>query len=295
MNEMILLSDVSKSYGKARGICGVSLKVEKGDIYGFMGPNGAGKSTTIKSMLGLITPDAGKIEIFQKEMRKEKVEILKRIGYMPSEAMFYTGMKVVDILNFSAKMRGKDCKKQQDLLCERLDLDRKKKIETLSLGNRKKVSIVCAMQHEPDLYVLDEPTSGLDPLIQKEFFDLLLEKQQIGATIFLSSHILTEVKNYCTKAAIIKEGCVIREDSIEHLLKSSVRNISICGLEEFPKELLDNHVKNISIEKNQIKFLYDGQMKDLIHILEAYPITDFIAEEANIEEVFLHYYEKEEN
>ena len=290
MSEMIRIENLNKTYGKARGVIDLNLLVEEGEIYGFMGPNGAGKSTTIRSLLGLIQPTGGKAYIFGKECTKEKNDILNRIGYMPSETTFYKGMKVRDVISFSAGLRGKDCKKEAELLCERLKLDTSRKVEQLSLGNRKKVAIVCAMQHAPELYIFDEPTSGLDPLIQKEFFDLILEKNKAGATFFLSSHVLSEVKRYCTRAAIIKEGRLIAEDSVEHLIHTSARKITVTGIEEVPQALREN-AKQIKHEQNQLRFLYQGDSRALMQSLSAEAVTDVLIEEPDMEEIFLHYYQ----
>ena len=176
MDKVIEIKNLTKSYGKARGVNNINFFVKKGDIFGFVGPNGAGKSTTIRTTLGLIKPDSGFSKVFGKEIYKGNVDVLKNVGYMPSEAMFYPNMKVDEIIKLSQDIHKKDCSAYADELCERLQVDRKKKIDQLSLGNRKKVSIVCAMQHKPELYILDEPTSGLDPLMQKEFFNLLIER-----------------------------------------------------------------------------------------------------------------------
>ena len=194
---IIKTEGLTKFYGKARGIVNVDLSVEEGDLFGFIGPNGAGKSTTIRILLGLISASEGRAEIFGKDIVKNKVEILKDIGYLPSEAIFYHGMKVKDILELSAKLRGADCSSEAARLCERLELDTTRKVDELSLGNRKKVGIVCAFQHKPRLYILDEPTSGLDPLMQREFYNILKERTEEGATAFLSSHILSEIQRYC--------------------------------------------------------------------------------------------------
>ena len=164
--KIIQTENLTKYYGKARGIIDMNLSVEAGDIFGFIGPNGAGKSTTIRTLLGLISPTSGSARIFEQDILKNHIEILSRIGYMPSEAMFYHGMRVEDVLRLSASLHGKNCLAEAHHLCERFKLDTKKKVEELSLGNRKKVSIVCAFMHQPDLYILDEPTSGLDPLMQ---------------------------------------------------------------------------------------------------------------------------------
>ena len=192
--KIIQTEHLTKYYGKARGIIDMNLSVEVGDIFGFIGPNGAGKSTAIRTLLGLISPTSGNARIFDKDIIHGCIDILSRIGYMPSEAMFYHGMKVDEILHLSASLRQKNCRTEIRRLCERFELNTKKKVEELSLGNRKKVSIVCAFMHQPDLYILDEPTSGLDPLMQKAFFELIHERNKEGATIFLSSHVLSEIQ-----------------------------------------------------------------------------------------------------
>ena len=187
---------LTKYYGKSRGIIDVSIAVEQGQFYGFIGPNGAGKSTTIRTLLGLIQPTSGKATVMGMDIVKDHTAILRRIGYLPGEATFYSGMRVREILALSAKLRGMDCSANAKVLCDRLELDVSRRIDELSLGNRKKVGIVCALQHDPELYILDEPTSGLDPLMQREFYEILRERNQKGATVFLSSHILTEIERY---------------------------------------------------------------------------------------------------
>ena len=217
--EIIKTTKLTKYYGKARGIIDLDLTVSQGEFFGFIGPNGAGKSTTIRTLLGLITPTSGSAMIFGKDVTKEKESILQDVGYLPSEALFYQGMNVKDVLKLSANLRKKDCKTESKLLCERLQLDTSQKIDDLSFGNRKKVAIVCALQHKPELLVLDEPTSGLDPLMQKEFFDILRERNKEGTTIFLSSHVLSEIQRNCTRAAIIRDGRMIACDSVDALSK----------------------------------------------------------------------------
>lgn len=290
MEEIISLEHVTKTYGKSRGIEDVTLRVKQGEIFGFMGPNGAGKSTTIRSMLGFIKTDTGTIQLFEKDITKDKISILQKIGYMPSETMFYHKMKVIDILDYSMRLRNVDCKQQQRALCERLQLDPQKKIESLSLGNRKKVSIVCAMQHEPDLYIFDEPTSGLDPLIQKEFFDLILEKQKEQASIFFSSHVLSEVKNYCKRGAIIKEGKIIRTDTIEQLFSSGVKKITIFGRNNLPEQLGHLNVKNLQCFDQKVEFYYKKDTIELLKQILQYPCKDIRIEEPDLETVFMHYY-----
>ena len=211
--DAIRTNNLTKYYGKSRGIRDISLVVEEGDFFGFIGPNGAGKSTTIRILLGLITATKGSAELLGQELQRNKTAILKNVGYLPSEAMFYNGMRVKDILKLSADLRKTDCSEEEKRLCNRLELDINRKVDELSLGNRKKVGIVCAMQHKPKLYILDEPTSGLDPLMQREFYSLLKERNEEGATVFLSSHILSEVQRYCKHAAVVREGSLLISDS----------------------------------------------------------------------------------
>ena len=271
----IEIKNLTKNYGKNRGVTNLSMTVEEGDVYGFLGPNGAGKSTTIRSMLGLARYQEGVIKLLGMDAGNQQVEILRQVGYMPSEAWFYNDMKVKDAIKYAADMRGLDCKKEAEMLCERLQLDVNKKVEELSLGNRKKVSIVCAMQHKPKLFVFDEPTSGLDPLMQAEFFRLVMEYNAKGTTCFLSSHVLSEVKKYCKHAAIIREGKLIKADTVENLTKTSAKHIRMTkdGKEE--------------------DFIYRGNIGEFLKGLTGHDISDILIEEPELEDVFMHFYEEE--
>ncbi|MBO7363312.1 MAG: ABC transporter ATP-binding protein [Lachnospiraceae bacterium] len=213
MENVIEIRNLTKSYGKNRGVIDVSLDVKKGDIFGFLGPNGAGKSTTIRSMLGFLKFSEGSIKILGMDSVKDHEEILKEVGYMPSEAWFYNTMKVSDVIKYAADVRGLDCSEEAGKICEKLKVNTDKRIKELSLGNRKKVSIVCAMQHKPKLFIFDEPTSGLDPLVQKRFFELINEYVEKGATCLLSTHVLSEVNKYCKTAAIMRDGRLTMLDS----------------------------------------------------------------------------------
>ena len=213
MENVIEIRNLTKSYGKNRGVINVSLDVKKGDIFGFLGPNGAGKSTTIRSMLGFLKFSEGSIKILGMDSVNDHEEILKEVGYMPSEAWFYNTMKVSDVIKYAADVRGLDCSEEAGKICEKLKVNTDKRIKELSLGNRKKVSIVCAMQHKPKLFIFDEPTSGLDPLVQKRFFELINEYVEKGATCLLSTHVLSEVNKYCKTAAIMRDGRLTMLDS----------------------------------------------------------------------------------
>jgi len=206
MANVIEINNLTKNYGKNRGVIDVSLEVKEGDIFGFIGPNGAGKSTTIRSMLGFLKIDSGSIRLLGMDSVRDHEKILENVGYMPSEAWFYGSMKVTDVIRYAADVRGIDCSEEAARICERLKVNTDKRIKELSLGNRKKVSIVCAMQHKPKLFIFDEPTSGLDPLVQKSFFELINEYVDQGATCLLSTHVLSEVNKYCRSAAIMREG-----------------------------------------------------------------------------------------
>ena len=289
--EIIKTTKLTKYYGKARGIIDLDLSVSQGEFFGFIGPNGAGKSTTIRTLLGLISPTSGSAMIFGKDVTKEKVCVLQNIGYLPSEALFYPGMKVKDILKLSADLRKTDCTAESKILCERLQLDVSRKVDELSFGNRKKVAIVCALQHSPELIVLDEPTGGLDPLMQKEFFDILRERNNEGATIFLSSHVLSEIQRNCTRAAIIRDGKIIACDRVDALSKTSAKRISVHG--KIDLEQLCG-IRDIKKAEDSVSFLYSGDMGSLLSTLSMGKINDLTITEPDLEEVFLHYYEKED-
>lgn len=270
------IEHLQKYYKKNIGVKDISLSVKKGEIFGFLGSNGAGKSTTIRCLLGLIKPSGGQMTLFGGRYGS-LTESLHHIGYMPSEAMFYPTMKVKDVIAFAAKVRKKDCSQEAKRLSELLEVPSDKKIEELSLGNRKKVSIVCALQHQPDLIILDEPTSGLDPLMQERFFKLIKEACSKGATCFLSSHVLSEIKNYCDRVAILKNGEIVTVDAIHHLTHSMLRKVSVW-------------------KGGKLKtFNYSGSMKDLLKQLDEMNPDDLLIEEPSLESLFLHYYEEKDN
>lgn len=292
----IRLDKLTKYYGKNRGIKDLSLEVEEGEFFGFIGPNGAGKSTTIRTMLGLISANSGSGEILGMDISRESTKLLADVGYLASETNFYDRMKVKDVIKLSADLRGVDTSKEAESLVERLSLDVNKRISELSLGNRKKVGIVCALAHKPKLCILDEPTSGLDPLMQKEFFKILQERNKEGTTIFLSSHILSEVQEYCKRAAIIKDGSLVAIGDINKLSNTSAKSIRINGIDSLPESLLTG-ARNVSKknaasdEDKQVTFLYSGEINTLIRELAKLSITDIAINEPDLEEVFMHYYE----
>ena len=272
MENIIEISHLTKIYGKHRGVSDVSFNVREGEIFGFLGPNGAGKSTTIRSMLGLIKYQQGQITICGMDAAKKQEEIRKNVGYMPSEAWFYPGMTIRDTLKLAADVRKLDCADEAARICEKLQVDVSRKISDLSLGNRKKVSIVCAMQHKPKLFIFDEPTSGLDPLMQNEFFSLIKEYVDQGSTCLLSTHVLSEVRSYCDRVAIMKEGKLLVTDTVEHMTKTSAKRIKMIR------------------DGEHLDYIYKEDLNNLYKELEGHNIEDILIEEPSIEEIFMHYY-----
>ena len=279
---------LTKYYGKARGVENLDLTVEQGAFFGFIGPNGAGKSTTIRTLLGLISPSSGSASVLGLDIVRNRTAILRRVGYLPSEAAFYGGMRVRELLKLSAELRGKDCAAEAARLCERLQLDPASKVNALSYGNRKKVGIVCALQSEPELLILDEPTGGLDPLMQREFFNILRERNEAGTTVFLSSHVLSEVQRNCARAAVIRAGQVVACDRVEALASAGAKRVTVRGTVELSG--LEG-VRDRKDMEETVSFLYSGGMEALLRVLAAGQITDLSVSEPDLEELFLHFYE----
>ena len=288
--EAIKTENLTKYYGKSRGVLELNLSVEQGEVFGFIGPNGAGKSTTIRTLLGLVSPTKGSAQIFGMDTVKNKEAVLQKVWYLPSEAIFYPGMKVKDILKLSADLRKKNCAAESKSLCERLQLDRNRKVDELSFGNRKKVAIICALQHRPELLILDEPTGGLDPLMQREFFEIIRERSSQGTTVFLSSHILSEVQHNCSRAAIIREGRIIACDSVDTLAKTNAKRVSLRGTVDLTD--LTGIRDQVTVD-GITSFLFGGDINQLLRQLSDGNILDIHISEPDLEEIFLHYYEKD--
>lgn len=291
---VIEIKSLTKTYGNARGITDISFNVEEGEIFGFIGPNGAGKSTTIRTLLSLIHPTSGSATIFGKDIVKDAPEIKKEIGYLPSEVFYYDNMKVKDLLNYSASFYKKDCSKRIKELAGIMDLDLNKKIDDLSLGNKKKVGIVQGLLHEPKLIILDEPTSGLDPLMQQKFFELLEEENKKGATILFSSHILSEVQRLCNRVAIIKEGKIVTVEKISTLQENNYKKFKVETKEKLGKNYFKlSGVNNLVVEDYTASFLFRGNINEVLKKLAGIELVNLWIEEPDLEEIFLHYYEKE--
>ena len=287
MNNTII--ELKKYYGSSRGIEDVSIKINKGEIYGFIGPNGAGKSTTIRTILGLINKTSGEVYIKGNKLDLNDIETKKSIGYLPSEINLYDDMTINQIFDYHESFYNKDLGKRRKELVKLLKIDEKKKIEDLSLGNLKKVGIVLALMHEPEILILDEPTSGLDPIMQNVFHEILIKEKQKGTTIIYSSHILNEVSSICDRVGFIKDGIIIKEDYVENIKNDNYTYLIISSkdIENIKKDL---KLKIVNEYNNQVTFMNNLDSNELINKLSKYKIDRLLIEPISLEDLFINYY-----
>lgn len=288
---VIEIKNLTKVYGKNRGIQDINISVKEGEIYGFIGPNGAGKSTTIKTLLNFIYPTSGEALIFGMDSVKESEKIKDYIGYVPSEVRYYDDVKVKDIIKYAQSFYPKSNKEYVDRICNELELDMNKKMGELSLGNKKKVAIAQSLINNPKLLILDEPTNGLDPLMQKKLFNILIEEKEKGNTVFLSSHNLVEVQNLCDRVCVIKEGKIVDIIEIEKSKTELKLKVTLSS-----SDITDNIVLNLSdkiLDKNRnlYTFIYSKNIDSLVKELANYKIDELLIEKENLEDAFLNYYE----
>lgn len=282
------INNLTKYYGKVKGIENLSLSLNEGEIFGLIGPNGAGKSTTIRAILNLINKTSGIVNINGKEFNKDDIETKKLIGYLPSEVSLYEDLTVKEMIDYHESYYTTSKKRRSELI-KILKLDETKKIEDLSFGNLKKLGIVLAFLHEPKILILDEPTSGLDPIMQQEFYKLLLEEKNKNTTIIYSTHILSEVSKICDRVGIIREGKLIKVENIEELCNKNMGYITIMS-NDIDKIIKDFAIKPDIIDKKTIKFPNNFEYNDLIKKLSKYNISKLLIEDMNLEDVLLHYY-----
>lgn len=291
MSNILEIQNLTKYYGKVLGVKDLSLSIKEGETFGFIGPNGAGKSTTIRAIMNLIAKDTGVVLFNGEVFNKDKAELKKQIGYLPSEVVPYEDLTVKEMLDYHESFyeSTKTIHKRRCELVDRFKLDESKICEDLSLGNRKKLGIVLAFMHEPKLLILDEPTSGLDPIMQQEFYKLLEEEKKKGTSIFYSTHILSEIARICDRVGIIKEGTLLKVESIEELTKKNLNLVTIkC---ENVDELV--HALNVEViekKENMVKLKNSLKADNLIKELAKYSIDSVLIEEATLEDIFLHYY-----
>ena len=287
---MIDTQDLTKFYGRTRGIEGLSLHVDSGEFFGFIGPNGAGKSTTIRTLLGLLRPTRGTATVFGLDSVIDGIAIRRRLGYVPAEPGFYNRMTGDSILRLSSRIHGVSTLRGHEI-ANQLDLDLTRNADELSTGNRKKLAIVLALQHHPELLVLDEPTAGLDPLIQGVFFELLRRENEQGSTILFSSHVLDDVQRMCRRVAIVRNGKAVEVAEIEELRQRHLKQVrAIFDKPVGRQQILLDGLSNVELKGEEIRFSFTGSLRSLLVALSEQPLVDLTIESPTLDEVFLHYY-----
>ncbi len=295
MPPVITLEKLTKSYGKSRGIIEVDLEVQQGEIFGFLGPNGAGKTTTIRTMLDLIRPTSGRAAVFGIESTADPVAIHKRVGYIPGEFALYDRLTGKQTLEYFANLRGGVDPAYQATLIDRFELEPGKRFKEYSKGNKQKVGVIAALQHKPDLLVLDEPTSGLDPLVQATFFTTLREHVADGATVFLSSHILSEVEKSCERVAIIRDGRIVKLGTVDSLRDLAHHQVELRFAGPVPSDTFAHlpGVSDIFAEDHTLRMRVAGPITPIVRAAAQFELLDFVSREPSLEETFLAQYGRE--
>jgi ABC-2 type transport system ATP-binding protein len=292
MTAVIQTDKLTKSYGPFRGIVDVDLEVREGEVFGFLGPNGAGKTTTIRILLDLIRPTAGSATVFGIDTRADPVAIHRRLGYLPGEWNLYDRLTGAETITYFANLRGGVDRAYVDELVGRLDLDPSRRFREYSKGNKQKVGLICALQHRPELLILDEPTAGLDPLVQQTFNELLFEARGEGRTVFLSSHIISEVERTCDRVAIIREGRIVRLDTVEGVRSLAAHEVELRfadAIASAPFAVLPG-VANLVEEGRTLRMLVTGPIAPVVRLAAQFDLVDFVSREPSLEEVFLTEY-----
>lgn len=290
---VIHLHNVSKNFGSHVAVHSLSLDIIEGEVFGFLGPNGAGKSTTIRMLLGQISPHDGTVTMFGHDAIKSRLEIHKRIGYLSGDMALDMQLTGKQFLKYMARLHGGVQWYKIAELAHRLDADLDKKLANLSRGNRQKIALISAVMHEPDMLILDEPTSGFDPLIQAEFNKIILDFKKQGKTVFISSHILSEVRHLCDRVGFIREGKLIKVGDMEELAKAALKQVRVIFEDE--KDIV--HVRALrgvhheTVDGNRVSFQFGGAMHELIQKLAGLSTIDVAIEDADLEELFMRYYQ----
>lgn len=286
----IEIQNLTKLYPNGKGIIDISIEVEKGEIFGFLGPNGAGKSTTIRTLMGFLFPDKGKASILDLDVVSDTLAVRAKVGYLPSEITLYNDLSGLDNIRFSTDIRRINGYKRAESLADRLGVDLKRALKSLSRGQKQKVAIIAALVHDPEVIILDEPTTGLDPLMQEEFNTLIKEQQSLGKTVFMSSHILSDVEQMCPRVAVIKDGKIVTIDSIENLRKQRRKHVTVSFASEMPDLSLLPGIEKLKVEGLKAKFAIKGELNELLRVLTPYRMLDFTVNDPSLEEVFREFY-----
>lgn len=288
--DAIELNELTKTYRNGKGIKDISLRVGEGELFGFLGPNGAGKSTTIRTIMGFLTPTSGNAKILGLDVVRSSLEVRKRVGYLPSDFSLYRDLTGWENVNFALSLRAFDGKRKAAELADRLGVDLARKTKTLSRGQRQKVAIIAALAHDPELVILDEPTTGLDPLMQEEFNNLLKELRSAGKTVFMSSHILSDVEHMCSRVAVVRDGQLVTVDSIDSLRKQRRKRVQVAFGSIVPALDGLEGVKDLSVKGNRASFTVKGNLGELLRALAESDVLDLTVEDPSLEEVFIEFY-----
>jgi len=295
MTGVIETEDLSKRYGEARGIEGVSMSVEAGEIFGFLGPNGAGKTTTIRTLLDLLHPTSGSARLFGLDSRRESLAIRARLGNLPGDFSYDPRLTGRELVSFLAEIRGVRNQGRTLQLAERFHADLERPLGELSRGSRQKIGLIQAFFHSPELLILDEPTGGLDPLMQEEFLDLVREEREHGASVFLSSHELDEVQRVCDRVGIIRNGRLVAVEKVAELIGRAYRHVSL----EFDRPVDASEfrrlggVSELVAAGNGISFRAEGDLDEVVKAAARHTVRDLQVTEPTLDEIFLTYYAKD--
>ena len=296
MTPVIQTERLSKRYGSRRGLDALDLEVQQGEVFGFLGPNGAGKTTTIRLLLDLIRPTSGTARVLGEDPRTGGVALRRRLGYLAGDFVVDGGQSAGELLTFLGNLRGGVARESVERLAERLELDLHLRIKSMSKGNRQKVGLIQAFMHQPELLILDEPSSGLDPLVQQTFLELVREAKSNGQTVFMSSHVLSEVEQSADRVGIVREGRMIAVEGFEALRARAVRRVEIVFDEAVPADAFAGipGIAELIVEGPVLRCLMTGRADALVKAAARYPVATILAEEPDLEELFFTFYRGEE-
>ena len=285
------IQGLTRDYGKGRGVFDLSFSINQGEVFGFLGPNGAGKTTTIRHLMGFLKPQKGRCTIGGKDCWKDRAEIQKNLGYIPGEMVFFDDMTGTQFLSFMTKYRKTKSNGRTKELLERFELDPQSKLKKMSKGMKQKVGIVAAFMHDPEVLILDEPTSGLDPLMQSRFIELLLEEKARGKTILMSSHMFEEVERTCSRVAIIRQGTLAALDNVDALKAAQAKKYVITlENDEAAARFANEGLRVSDVSQNQVTVIVQNNIKELISVMDRYPVINIITPNQSLEEIFMQYY-----